>query len=318
MGTIAQFPGSRTAFIRTAARNPDPGRFVDEADIDTIEMELRPDDLARLNALYERHSSPEPEPPKPIVSVLPPPAAVAEPARPEVKWPIEPARPAVASPQTAAIDATVSLPALSAPSVGVADELSDSLTGTYTLKLPILVMPAPATAAPNPVVPVAVTTPSASTETQISQSPPTFVKAPLTVGLYEPKAAAASRAAVRRSAVDAVAESARRLPWPLMLLAAVLAIAMLAGLSANNLPLTSDPLPPPAPVAAPAVTRSTVTPAETAPAPEAVAPPPEIVTYRNPFDRSEVFEFPPGTSTDDARDAVAQILMERALERRTR
>jgi hypothetical protein len=39
------------------------------------------------------------------------------------------------------------------------------------------------------------------------------------------------------------------------------------------------------------------------------------VKYVNPFDRSEVFEFPPGTTRAEARDAVAQILMERARDR---
>lgn len=62
------------------------------------------------------------------------------------------------------------------------------------------------------------------------------------------------------------------------------------------------PLPPVAAVTAPA-----------APTPEPVAEPP--VQYRNPFDRSEVFEFPAGTSRDDARKAVAEILLQRAQER---
>jgi hypothetical protein len=39
------------------------------------------------------------------------------------------------------------------------------------------------------------------------------------------------------------------------------------------------------------------------------------VTFANPFDAKEVFEFPAGTSEAEARDAVAEILMERAMER---
>jgi hypothetical protein len=42
------------------------------------------------------------------------------------------------------------------------------------------------------------------------------------------------------------------------------------------------------------------------------------VRVQNPFDASEVFEFPPGTSAADARDAVADVLMKRAAERRNR
>lgn len=39
------------------------------------------------------------------------------------------------------------------------------------------------------------------------------------------------------------------------------------------------------------------------------------VLFANPFDAHEVFEFPAGTSEDHARDAVAQVLMDRAMKR---
>lgn len=39
------------------------------------------------------------------------------------------------------------------------------------------------------------------------------------------------------------------------------------------------------------------------------------VLFANPFDKNEVFEFPAGTSEAQARDAVAELLMERAMER---
>lgn len=39
--------------------------------------------------------------------------------------------------------------------------------------------------------------------------------------------------------------------------------------------------------------------------------------FTNPFDASEVFEFPAGTTEDAARESVAEVLVERALERRT-
>lgn len=42
------------------------------------------------------------------------------------------------------------------------------------------------------------------------------------------------------------------------------------------------------------------------------APP---VRVRNPFDKKEVFEFPPGTTPEAARAAVADALLERARER---
>lgn len=47
----------------------------------------------------------------------------------------------------------------------------------------------------------------------------------------------------------------------------------------------------------------------------AVEPPPPAVHVVNPFDRTEVFDFPPGTSADESREKVAQILLQRARER---
>jgi hypothetical protein len=41
------------------------------------------------------------------------------------------------------------------------------------------------------------------------------------------------------------------------------------------------------------------------------------VRVKNPFDAGEVFEFPPGTSEIAARDAVADLLLKRAMERRS-
>jgi hypothetical protein len=42
----------------------------------------------------------------------------------------------------------------------------------------------------------------------------------------------------------------------------------------------------------------------------------ELLRVANPFDASEVFEFPAGTSEADAREAVAGFLIERATRRR--
>jgi hypothetical protein len=57
------------------------------------------------------------------------------------------------------------------------------------------------------------------------------------------------------------------------------------------------------------------------PAPIEEPPPPaqdlKPVRIRNAFDRTEVFEFPPGTTQQQARDAVAEILLNRAMERQS-
>jgi hypothetical protein len=41
----------------------------------------------------------------------------------------------------------------------------------------------------------------------------------------------------------------------------------------------------------------------------------EPVRFPNPFDESEVFEFPAGTTEQEARDAIAGFLLERATKR---
>ena len=50
-------------------------------------------------------------------------------------------------------------------------------------------------------------------------------------------------------------------------------------------------------------------------APTAPSADSEATLIKNPFDRTEAFEFPPGTSKAEAREAVAKLLMERAHDR---
>jgi hypothetical protein len=57
---------------------------------------------------------------------------------------------------------------------------------------------------------------------------------------------------------------------------------------------------------------SPVTPLATLP-----ATPDVPVRFKNPFDASEVFEFPAGTSLTEMRDAVAELLAQRARERQS-
>ena len=45
---------------------------------------------------------------------------------------------------------------------------------------------------------------------------------------------------------------------------------------------------------------------------------PQAVRVVNPFDATEVFEFPAGTSAAESREQVAQILLQRARERQSR
>ena len=92
---------------------------------------------------------------------------------------------------------------------------------------------------------------------------------------------------------------------------AVLVSLTLAGVIAAGVLRDSDKqaaLPPPPPA---------VVPAPEPPPPEQVAevPAPEPVVLTNPFDATEKFTFPPGTSKADARDQMAAMLLQRAVER---
>jgi hypothetical protein len=49
--------------------------------------------------------------------------------------------------------------------------------------------------------------------------------------------------------------------------------------------------------------------------PQLEAQPEPAVTFVNPFDKTETFEFPSGTSASSAREAVAELLLKRAQER---
>lgn len=105
---------------------------------------------------------------------------------------------------------------------------------------------------------------------------------------------------------DAAVSRSRREPRPSPW-AAVLAAAGLAGLSSGITYLATgqaDPI---------RVAENRVPRPLAAPTPE--APPPPPVRFVNPFDATEVFEFPRGMSENDVREAVAELLLDRARER---
>jgi hypothetical protein len=85
----------------------------------------------------------------------------------------------------------------------------------------------------------------------------------------------------------------------------------------ESLPPTSAPAPLAAPSSAPlaaAPTSDVSRSSSQVPQPAETATP-DPVRFRNPFDPSEVFDFPPGTTRDEARAAVAALLIERARNR---
>ena len=125
----------------------------------------------------------------------------------------------------------------------------------------------------------------------------------------EPTASARRPATASRVASNArPASRVRILRLPLLVLCSVALVGVIAaGALRESDKRAALPPPPPAvvPVSAPA-------PAVQA----AELPPPEPVVLVNPFDATEKFTFPPGTSKADARDQMAALLLQRAVERR--
>jgi hypothetical protein len=102
---------------------------------------------------------------------------------------------------------------------------------------------------------------------------------------------ATSTAAPRPKAVPATPEAAA--PTPTALSPPVAQTAPPVGTAAPTAPVANTP-----PVAGASVASSS-----------------NPVRIRNPFDRSEVFEFPAGTSSQEARQKMVETLLERARER---
>jgi hypothetical protein len=118
------------------------------------------------------------------------------------------------------------------------------------------------------------------------------------------------RVAAERSTVpDKVPSIARRSPVfaSSAIGASIIVAAVIAAFIADQGPRT-EPMNTAAKAVAPPVT-ALATPAAIS------EPVPSPVRFRNPFDRTEIFEFPAGTSPAEARDKVADLLMKRAQER---
>lgn len=104
----------------------------------------------------------------------------------------------------------------------------------------------------------------------------------------------------------------RRTAWRWALPAGLLVAAVAAG-GTLLIRTQEPPVTKPAPAAAPTPMPDWVTQEIAEPVPE---PAPEPVRFTNPFDKSEVFEFPAGTTREEAQAAVATLLLERGTERR--
>ncbi len=131
-----------------------------------------------------------------------------------------------------------------------------------------------------------------------------FLGKPTELPASSPQVATPSPAAAKARS----APRARSLRSPLVvLLALALAGTITAGVLRESDKRATLSAPPP-PVVLASVPPLEVPPMELAP--------PEPVVLVNPFDATERFTFPPGTSKADARDQMAALLLNRAMERR--
>lgn len=114
-------------------------------------------------------------------------------------------------------------------------------------------------------------------------------------------------AASRAAAKSRPASRARTLRTPFLVFFAVALGGTIAAAALRESD-TRAALPPPPPA---------VVPAQESPLPVQAAEvaPPETVVLTNPFDPTEKFTFPPGTSKADAREQMAALLLQRAAER---
>jgi hypothetical protein len=218
------------------------------------------------------------------------------------------------------------------------------VTAPVATSPPIIVV-APATAAPMPlpVRPIATTSP-ATTAPRAAQREPVGIEIILPAQARgKTEAAAAALRGRERVRTNPAAPEPRGLPFGLRTAAVLAGLVAVLAIALWPRPPTPDGTPTPAtPNAAPTAAADDLAPGSAAPAgatsgtpsgrssrapsgapipgaarpsPQAAPPDQSTVRFVNPFDRTEVFEFPAGTPWVEARDQVAQQLITRARER---
>jgi hypothetical protein len=147
--------------------------------------------------------------------------------------------------------------------------------------------------------------------TSRSTSPPEDDEDTIELELSADEMRRLSRAAKEAQASSPIAAGIRRFRlWPITFAAALVGVAAI---------IAWRPSPPPriVPRIVPTAAVAGTPPAASAPA--VLEPPPEPqrppVRVKNPFDATEVFEFPAGTTKAEARQKIAELLLQRAVDR---
>jgi len=309
--------------------------FYDEPDDDTIEMVLSPEDMRKLSraageqpitpnpGLGEPRPSPEPQRSPDVAQAAP--LAAAAPMR----WPPAPQNPAPKPESTKAQaehllhaphePAQTKLPTASSP----ADAPRADKVASVAASAPQVAQSKPAPTTSTQVVPQPQATSASSTSPagagpRLPQAAPSESRRP-----PDPRKNAAATTGLppnnRKPAL--IAGGA---------LAAIATVLLVLGTTGSWSTATSpssqgieqqQPSPPATPTTQPQQPplASPQAPAAVAPAeqpqPTEGAPATTPIRFKNPFDRSEIFEFPAGTSLEDARQSVANLLLQRARDR---
>ena len=243
--------------------------------------------------------------------------AATRPARTTVAAPaVKPAvvaTPAVSKP-TAATPApqTIKLSAAAAAPASAKTPAPAATPQTIKVSAGTAAPAATRTAAPAPtVIPVLSPAPSAT-----AAPAPASSKAPASV-----KKQATAKPRVPNVSTTLLRQALAQLP---LRVAGIIGVVAVTAVAIANIAHHGNPSAPPVPAQTAAIVPSipAAAPTSTDKAAEVAQPDPVATAYtgqpvrvKNPFDHSEVFEFPAGTSLKEARQSVSQILMQRAQDR---
>jgi hypothetical protein len=290
------FPGQ--AHVMSRFFDNDSDDHDDRDDDDTIEMELTPDQMRVLAEAAGSWASDEGDESARTPAVTTPDAM--EPTKRQSAAPLGPASSTAVDPATNHPPAAPVLPA-TAPSWPTAP----SRRLTHSTPVPTVApaaFVAPVVTAPEIVItvdigPVVVRPASPASSAAGARAPIVIEHTPVKLKPLKP---AAAPMPPQRSRLNSHLRGA--------LVAGVVAIAAFLSTIAYVAVTKARPVAMPVFIPAPQLPRETV--AQTVPVVEAIP-----VRFANPFDQAEVFEFPPGTTEAQARDAVAAVLLQRGQDR---
>jgi len=296
MSNLQTFSATKECDFRRGAVAHGAGRLAsaydrldyDDLDEDTIEMVLSPEEMQSLNQSAEEALAEAKATRAMAVSLVATLAPIKTPAKAGTLAPVTPA-PGVRKMSTSAV-------APGPRKVSGSPRMSASAGAPGSRKAP------------------------GSTTVSASAGTPTSARTPVLVPVLAPAETPAPPMENSAPKVN-VRASGRVGRWSALRVAGavsvVVATAVALASMTHHSTHTAAPIPTPPSQTAPVLAAKAPVEATAAPDPVATPspPPPQPVRVKNPFDRSEVFEFPPGTSLEEARHSVADTLMQRAHDR---